>query len=184
MSCSISRLVTLWAGVILAFGTVTTAMAQSAPLSAQASDPRVMGWMQGFPPPPDKLITQPDSNYFSFPKLRWSVCHLREFLPTEQISRGTGAPVPLAYLPPAAFADMAREIDALTFKAMNSDKAMTWEESLFANYTDGMLIIHKGRIVYERYFSCLDEKGKHGAMSMTKSPSTRSRSRRSAAKTR
>ena len=169
MSCSISRLVTLWAGVILAFGTVTTAMAQSAPLSAQASDPRVMGWMQGFPPPPDKLITQPDSNYFSFPKLRWSVCHLREFLPTEQISRGTGAPVPLAYLPPAAFADMAREIDALTFKAMNSDKAMTWEESLFANYTDGMLIIHKGRVVYERYFGCLKEDGKHAIMSMTKS---------------
>jgi hypothetical protein len=64
------------------------ALAQSAPLSAQESDPNVMGWMQGFPPPPDKLITQPDSNYFSFPKLRWTVCHLREFLPTEEISRG------------------------------------------------------------------------------------------------
>jgi hypothetical protein len=34
---------------------------QTAPLSAQESDPKVMGWMQGFPPPPDKLITQPDS---------------------------------------------------------------------------------------------------------------------------
>ena len=89
MSFSISRLATLWAGVVLAFGTATSAMAQSAPLSAQDSDPSVMGWMQGFPPPPDKLITQPDSNYFSFPKLRWSVCHLREFLPTEEISRGT-----------------------------------------------------------------------------------------------
>ena len=63
-------------------------------LDAIQSDPRTMGWMQGFPPPADKLITQPDSNYFSFPKLRWSVCHLREFLPTEQINRGTGAPVP------------------------------------------------------------------------------------------
>ena len=74
-------------------------------LSAQESDPRVMGWMEGFPPPPDKLITQPDTNYFSFPKLRWSVCHLREFLPTEEISRGLGAPVPLDYLSPAEFAD-------------------------------------------------------------------------------
>jgi CubicO group peptidase (beta-lactamase class C family) len=144
-------------------------MAQSPPLSAQESDPRVMGWMQGFPPPPGKLITQPDSNYFSFPKLRWSVCHLREFLPTEEISRGIGAPVPLDYLPHAAFVEMAREIDALTFKPMNGDKAMTWEESLFANYTDGMLIIHKGRVVYERYFGCLREDGKHAIMSMTKS---------------
>jgi CubicO group peptidase (beta-lactamase class C family) len=32
-----------------------------------------------------------------------------------------------------------------------------------------MLIIHEGRIVYERYFGCLDEAGKHAAMSMTKS---------------
>lgn len=169
MKSSFSRLATLWAVVLLAFATDMAVMAQSAPLSAQESDPQVMGWMQGFPPPADKLITQPDSNYFSFPKLRWSVCHLREFLPTEEISRGTGAPVPLNYLSNAAIADMAREIDALSFKPMNGGKAMTWEESLFANYTDGLLIIHKGRVVYERYFGCLREDGKHAIMSMTKS---------------
>jgi hypothetical protein len=169
MPSSTSRLARLWAVSVLVFGTATSVAAQSSPLSAQESDPRVMGWMQGFPPPPDKLIMQPDANYFSFPKLRWSVCHLREFLPTEEISRGTGAPVPLNYLPHAAFADMAREIDALTFKPMNGDKAMTWEESLFASYTDGILIIHKGRVVYERYFGCLQEDGKHAIMSMTKS---------------
>ncbi|MFL1875730.1 hypothetical protein ACIKT0_11115, partial [Hansschlegelia beijingensis] len=33
---------------------------------------------QPHPPPKDRIITQPDSVYFSFPKLRWSVCHLRE----------------------------------------------------------------------------------------------------------
>ena len=131
-------------------------------LSAQDSDPSVMGWMQGFPPPKDKLITQPDSNYFSFPKLRWSVCHLREFLPTEEISRGLGAPRSLPYA-------LDDQIDALTFTPMNSDEAMTWEESLFANYTDGMLILRQGRIVYERYFGCLKEDGKHAIMSMTKS---------------
>ncbi|MEO0680275.1 MAG: 6-aminohexanoate hydrolase, partial [Pseudomonadota bacterium] len=65
------------------------------PLSADASDPRVMGWMQGFPPPPERLITPPDSVYFSFPRLRWSVCHLRRFLPTTRVSRGLGAPRPL-----------------------------------------------------------------------------------------
>ncbi|UCD25932.1 MAG: serine hydrolase, partial [Gemmatimonadota bacterium] len=122
-----------------------------------------MGWMQGFPPPPDKHIGQPDSDYFSFPKLRWTVCHLRELLPTEQVSRGIGAPVRLEYdLDEAA-------IDALTFKPMGRDEEMSWEESLWANYTDGVLILHRGRIVYERYFGCLDETGKHGAMSMTKS---------------
>ena len=132
-------------------------------LSAQESDPSVLDWMQGFPPPPDKLIMQPDSNFFSFPKLRWTVCHFRELLPTEQVSRGIGAPVPLEYdLDEAA-------IDALTFRPTNSRDKMTWKESLSANYTDGMLIIHEGKIVYERYAGCLDETGKHGAMSMTKS---------------
>jgi CubicO group peptidase (beta-lactamase class C family) len=143
--------------------------AQDEFLSARESDPRVMGWMQGFPPPPEKLITQPESDFFSFPKLRWSVCHLREFLPTEVISRGTGTPMPLDYLPPVEFADMRREIDAVSFTPDGGTAQMTWEDSLYANYTDGMLILHEGRVVYERYFGCLEEGGKHAAMSMTKS---------------
>ena len=168
MSFGIFRLAGAAVATSLTIG-AGAAFAQSEPLSARESDPNVMGWMQGFPPPEDKLITQPDSNYFSFPKLRWSVCHLREFLPTEEISRGLGAPVPLDYPSPSDFADLAREIDALTFTPQNSDEEMTWEESLYANYTDGMLIMHKGEVVYERYFGCLEEDGKHAIMSMTKS---------------
>jgi len=138
-------------------------------LSAQASDPNAMGWMKGFPPTPDRMITQPDANYFSFPKLRWSVCHLREFLPTRQISRGLEAPIPLVYPSPAAFAELRADIDALTFLPMGKDREMSWEEALFANYTDGLLILHRGQVVYERYFGCLEEDGKHAIMSMTKS---------------
>ena len=128
-----------------------------------------MGWMEGFPPPADRIITQPDSVYFSFPRLRWSVCHLREVLPTERISRGLGAPVPLDYLPPHDFAEARVAIDALTFTPMGGEETMTWKESLHANYTDGMLILHEGRVVYERYFGCLEENGLHAIMSMTKS---------------
>ena len=169
MSFSISKPFCMAAALVVGLSSAGAAMAQSAPLSAQDSDPNVMGWMQGFPPPADKLITQPDSNYFSFPKLRWSVCHLREFLPTEEIGRGLGAPAPLNYLPPAEFADMRQQIDALTFMPIDGDAPMTWEASLYANYTDGMLILHQGRVVYERYFGCLEEDGKHAIMSMTKS---------------
>ena len=153
----------------MTLGATTDAKAQSAPLSAQDSDPRVMGWMQGFPPPEDKIITQPDSVYFSFPKLRWSVCHLREFLPTEEISRGLGAPIPLSYPSPSDFADLRSEIDALTFMPIGANAPMTWEDSLYANYTDGIMVLHKGEVVYERYFGCMDEGAKHAAMSMTKS---------------
>jgi len=148
----------LVASVLLAGGSVRAADF----LSAEEADPKGLGWMQGFPPPKDKIIGQPDSNYFSFPKLRWTVCHIRELLPTKQVSRGLGAPVPLDY-------DLDAGIDAVTFTPMGGDKPMTWKQALSANYTDGVLIMHKGRVVYEHYSGCLEEAGKHAAMSMTKS---------------
>jgi CubicO group peptidase (beta-lactamase class C family) len=131
-------------------------------LSAEQSDPNFLGWMQGFPPPPDKLIMQPESDFFSFPKLRWTVCHIRELMPTKQVNRGIGPPVPLEY-------SIDVSIDAVTFMPIGSVKPMTWKESLSTNYTDGILILHKDRVVYEKYSGCLDERGKHAAMSMTKS---------------
>lgn len=118
--------------------------------------------MTGSPPPPERLIMQPESDYFSFPKLRWTVCHIRELLPTKQVSRGIGPPVPLTYA-------VDDGIDAVRFTPLGGGRQMTWKESLSANYTDGMLVIHKGRVVYERQLGCLDETGKHAAMSMTKS---------------
>ena len=131
-------------------------------LDAQASDPSVMGWMTGFPPPPAALIMQPESDFFSFPKLRWTVCHIRELMPTKQVSKGLGSPNTLSYA-------IDNNIDAITFRPLGSEDEMTWAESLSANYTDGILILHKGRIVYENYAGCLTETGQHAAMSMTKS---------------
>lgn len=131
-------------------------------LSAEESDPRIIGWMKGSPPSPDKLIMQPQSNYFSFPKLRWTVCHIRELLPTQQISRGLSTPIHFDY-------SIDKKIDTVIFTPLGQSRPMTWAESLSANYTDGILILHKGKIVYEKYLGCLDEMGKHAAMSMTKS---------------
>ncbi|MCX7554368.1 serine hydrolase [Marinicella sp. S1101] len=131
-------------------------------LDDAASDPQKLGMMQGFPPPVEKRVMQPDSNFFSFPKMRWTVCHIRELMPTKQVSRGLGNPVPLPYQPDPAINDV-------TFKPIGKDTPMSWQESLAVNYTDGMLIMHQGKVVYEYYSGCLDEAGKHAAMSMTKS---------------
>ncbi|MGM0952686.1 MAG: serine hydrolase domain-containing protein [Pseudomonadota bacterium] len=153
----------LLAGLSIALGLAAQAYAQTGSyMSAEASDPKQLGWMTGFPPPPDKLIMQPESDFFSFPKMRWTVCHIRELMPTRQVSRGIGAPVPLEYA-------LDDGIDAVTFTPMGGGEPMSWKESLSANYTDGMLILHEGRVVYEHYSGCLDEAGKHAAMSMTKS---------------
>ena len=131
-------------------------------LNAEDSNPVKMNWMVGFPPPADKLIMQPESDFFSFPKLRWTVCHIRELMPTKQVSRGIGSPKLFTYA-------KDKNIDSITFTPLNSGGEMTWAESLSENYTDGILILHKGQIVYEEYFGCLSETGKHAAMSMTKS---------------
>jgi len=153
--------------VLVGFLTVFVLFAQtnaqtSSYMSAEESDPRRLDWMVGFPPPSEKLIMQPESDFFSFPKLRWTVCHIRELMPTKQVNRGINPPIPLEYT-------IDDSIDAVTFTPMGTKNPMTWKESLSANYTDGILILHKGRVVYEKYFGCLDEMGKHAAMSMTKS---------------
>ena len=162
-SYSVRFCLALLIGSLVLFGMLTHTAAQPGNhLNAEDSDPRKLGWMMGAPPPPDKLIMQPETDYFSFPKLRWTVCHIRELLPTKQVSRGIGAPIPLPY----AIDD---GIDDLRFTPMGDGEPMTWKESLSANYTDGILIIHKGSVVYEKYFGCLGEKSQHAAMSMTKS---------------
>jgi CubicO group peptidase (beta-lactamase class C family) len=150
-------------GMLILIGSIEQTFAKSAdPLSAEDSDPRKLGWMTGFPSPQDKLIMQPETDYFSFPKLRWTVCHIRELLPTKQVSRGIGASVPLKYL-------IDEGIDEVRFTPIGGGDPMTWKESLSTNYTDGILILHKDKVVYEKYFGCLNEMGQHAAMSMTKS---------------
>lgn len=62
-----------------------------------------------------------------------------------------------------------KSIDSLTFVPWDKKEPMTWETFLWENYTDGMLILHKGKVVYERYFSELTETDVHAVMSLTKS---------------
>ncbi len=128
---------------------------------ARASDPATLGWMVGSPPPPDRVIRFDDGSYWRFPALRWTVSNFRQLMPTVGVSRGLG---PVAALPVA----LREDIDAVTFTPLGASRAMTWRQSLDANYTDGIVVLHKGRVVYERYFGVLKPEGQHGAMSVTK----------------
>lgn len=129
---------------------------------AAASDPAALGWMQGAPPPAARTLRFDDGSYFRFPAMRWSVAHFRQLMPTVNVSRSLGAPTPL----PRA---LRTDIDALRFVPLGAQQSMRWDESLAANYTDGIVVLHRGRIVYERYFGALGAAGQHGAMSVTKS---------------
>lgn len=131
-------------------------------LSAKESEPKNFGWMQGFPPPADKVLHTWDGSFFKFPAIRWSVVHMRQMLPTVNVSRGLLAPSKLEYA-------LDENIDSITFIPWNEEKPMTWETSLWTNYTDGIIILHKGKVVYEKYFGELTENDVHAVMSLTKS---------------
>lgn len=146
----------------LCLGLASVPLAQTGGPDAIESDPNRMGWMKGFPPSDDRVIGHPASDYFSFPKLRWTFCHFREIQATRRVARGRGSSSPLPEsLDPA--------IDGLTFTPIGGGQTMTWQESLATNYTDGILVLHGGQVVYEYYSGCLDAEGRHGAMSVTKS---------------
>ncbi|MGH9176136.1 MAG: serine hydrolase domain-containing protein, partial [Vicinamibacterales bacterium] len=134
----------------------------SQPLDALASDPIVMGWMIGSPPPPDKLIRFADGSFARFPRTRWSYSNLRQLMPTSAVSRGDAA---VSVLP----RDERTDIDGITFQPLGRSDSMTWADSLLANYTDGILVLHRGRIVYERYFGVLTAHTQHIAFSVSKS---------------
>ena len=141
--------------------TFTGSVAADLPTAAQ-SDPVTLGWMVGSPPPPDKTIRFADGSFYKFPQSRWTLSHWREIFPTRNVSRGEG---PVSALSRGKAADL----DGLTFTPMGSDKTMTWVESLGANYTDAIVVLHRGQVVYEKYFPILPADRQHIAFSVTKS---------------
>ena len=77
---------------------VATAANQSPRPTATETDPQSLGWMQGFPPPPDKTITFHNGSFRSFPELRWAWSNIRQLVPTVNVWRGAG---PASVLPRA-----------------------------------------------------------------------------------
>lgn len=128
---------------------------------AKASDPAALGWMVGAPPPTDRIIRFDDGTYFKFPQWRWSVSNFRQLMPTTNVSRGTSNPSRLEYA-------LRNDIDSIAFVPTGGAETMTWGQSLDKNYTDGIIILQRGRVVYERYFGVLKPEIQHGAMSVTK----------------
>ncbi len=131
-------------------------------LDAFTSDPTVMGWMEGLPPPDSKRIHWAQSGHMRFPTHRYAFARMREFLPTTRVSRGAG---PVWELP-AALRD---DIDAVRFAALDDGRELTWEQALAENFTDAVLVLHRGAIVYERYLGVTRRDTPHIAFSVTKS---------------
>lgn len=138
------------------------AQAPAAPPTAESTDPVRLGWMVGSPPPADRIVRFADASHYRWPQFRWSFSNIRQVLPSTNVSRGLGAPVAL----PRAERE---DLDAVSFTPLGRSEPMTWRQAFDANFTDGVVVLHKGRIVYERYGGALKPEGQHIAWSVTKS---------------
>jgi hypothetical protein len=130
-------------------------------LDANASADIARGLMVGFPPAPERTVRATDGSSRGFPNHRWSFSHQRELGPSAVVRRGPGA---VAVLERA----LRDDLDAVAFTTQDG-QAMTWGESVDVNYTDGLIVLHRGKVVYEVYRGALEPHMPHHAMSVTKS---------------
>lgn len=90
---------------------------------------------------------------------RWTFQHVREMLPTAQVWRGAGPASPLPV-------DL-RDIDAIAFTA--EGQAHTVASFLETSYADGLLVLHRGKVVAERYLNGMTPHSQHLSQSVAKS---------------
>ncbi len=117
-----------------------------------------LGIQQGFPPPPEKRVSH--ANWDSPPFNRWAFQHIRQILPTVAVRRGRGHA--------ARFEADLQELDDLAVTDHDGCQR-TLRQVLDQTYTDGFLVLHRGRLVLERYFNGMGEDSLHLSQSVAKS---------------
>ena len=117
-----------------------------------------------FREPPHPSIRYEDDRFLEYPAIRWSLSHLRNLAPTITVPRGSAAPEAQDRTP----ASLKDGLDALKFTDLDGHNR-TWRTSLDDTYTDGILVLHRGRCLYENYFGALTPDLPHACFSVTKS---------------
>lgn len=104
--------------------------------------------MQGFPPEAAGQVTL--ANWRAAPFNRWAFHHVRELIPTADIPNGFG--------------------NASTLEEGQGELAMPWLRDFLAQTdTDGLAIVHRGRLVFEHYANGTTAETPHILMSVSKS---------------
>jgi CubicO group peptidase (beta-lactamase class C family) len=113
--------------------------------------------MTGSPVIPARRVTLAD--WQDPPRNRWAFQHVGELIPMARIARGDG--------PVSRLSTAPRPLDGLRFRV--GRRSMTIERMLEETWTDGWLVVHRGRVVAETYRNGLSPATTHLLMSISKS---------------
>ena len=114
--------------------------------------------MQGHPIPPENRV--PRNDWDRAPWNRWSFQNVRQIVPTTEVWRGNGK-----------VREMARnsqDLANLQFTTFNETQS-TVQSWIDSSYTDGIVVMHQGAIVFEQYHNGMSERTLHLSQSMAKS---------------
>lgn len=114
--------------------------------------------MQGFPVPRELRV--PRRDWDRAPWNRWSFQNVRQILPTTEVWRGDGEADPFACRPV--------DLVDLEFNDSSGD-AQTLQDWIDSSYTDGIVVLHRGAIVFEQYHNGMTARTLHLSQSVAKS---------------
>jgi len=120
--------------------------------------PSHVGVMVGSPPLPENQVTFRNSISPRF--LRWTLTHMSSLVNTTRVSRGTGVPSALPQGKPL-------DVDALNVEWQG--KQISVSEAYRILGADALLVLHRGKVVYERYIGDMTPDTLHATNSCTKS---------------
>lgn len=109
-----------------------------------------------FPPPPEQLVTL--ANWRTPPFNRWAFNHVRELVPSASIGAGSQR-LPLESSP----------LDLSDFRIEHGEKHLDLNGWLDSSYTDAIVILKNGNIVFEHYSDGQSPAVPHIWMSVSKS---------------
>ncbi|MEZ5660926.1 MAG: serine hydrolase [Burkholderiaceae bacterium] len=118
------------------------------------------GWREGFPPRRERQIRFEDLATVPYPAHRWLYCHWREVVPSVRVWRGPGQ---ARALPRAE-----RDLGGFQFDDPAGGRC-TLDQALERTATDGLLVLHDGKVLFERYLGELKPHLTHRCFSVTKS---------------
>ncbi len=102
--------------------------------------------------PVDRRVTR--ENWRLYPFSRWAFQHTRELVPSRAIRRSNAA---------RALSESLANLAELDVDGVN------WETFIAETYTDAMIVLHQGEIVYETYRNGMTAETSHHCFSVTKS---------------